>query len=336
MGRDRHSQGGKLKKVLLLGIGPSALSALESLAARFRVVGIVRQVAAADEVARRASALNIPMLSDVSVQGVKQAVMRLQPDCVVSSSYNRILPKDILNCCRFVNVHYAPLPRYRGRTFINWAIVNGEAEFALTIHVMSPELDAGNVLCQRTVKIGPHDTAWQLMSRLNEVQCEVLGDTIMRYLDGYAGAPQDQSAATYACQRVPADGEIDWSRPTDQIYALVRALPPPWPGAHTYLEMRRMTIVRALPLDSAPHYVGRVPGRVVGRSTTGGHVDVLTGDGILRIHDLMVGDGPVVAAPTVITSTWQTLGLRTADLLARIAELEHRLKEIAHDDGPRQ
>jgi methionyl-tRNA formyltransferase len=117
-------------------------------------------------------------------------------------------------------IRTAPLPRYRGRTFVSWAIVNGKAEFALTIHVMSPELDTGNILCQRTVTIGPHDTAWQLMSRLNEVQREVLSDTVMRYPDGYEGAPQDQSAATYACQRVPADGEIDWSRPTDQIYAL--------------------------------------------------------------------------------------------------------------------
>jgi methionyl-tRNA formyltransferase len=324
-----------LKKVLLLGIGPSALSALESLAARFHVVGVVRQVAADDEVTRRASALNIPMLSDVSVPGVKQALVRLQPDCVVASSYNRIFPKDALNCSRFINVHYAPLPRYRGRTFINWAIMNGETEFGLTIHVMSPELDAGNILCQKTVKVGPHDTAWQLMSKLNEAQCDVLGDTVMRFLDGYEGVPQDESAASYACQRVPADGEIDWSRPTDEIYALVRALSPPWPGAHTYLETRQITVVRALPVDAAAPYIGRVPGRVVGRSTTDGHVDVLTGGGILRIHDVKVGEGPVVAAPTVITSTRQTLGVRTADLLARIAELEYRVKEIADADGPK-
>lgn len=323
-----------MKKVLLLGIGPSTLSAVESLAARFRVVGIVRQ-AADDEVTRRANALNIPMLPDVSVPGVKQAVIRLQPDCVVASSYNRIFSKDILSCCRFINVHYAPLPRYRGRTFINWAIINGETEFALTIHVMSPELDAGNILCQKTVKVGPHDTAWQLMSRLNQAQCEVLGDTVMRFLEGYEGVPQDDSAASYACQRVRQDGEIDWSRPTDEIYALVRALPPPWPGAHTYLQTRQITVVRALPVDAAPPYIGRVPGRVVGRSTADGHADVLTGDGILRIHDVKAGEGPVVPAPTIITSTQQTLGLSTADLLARIAILEYRLEEIANADAPR-
>jgi methionyl-tRNA formyltransferase len=315
-----------MKKILLLGIGPSALSALESLAARFEVVGVVRQAEGEDEVLSRAKTLNVRVLSDISVEDVKRTIMEMQPDCVVASSYNRIFPEDVLSRCRFVNVHYAPLPRYRGRTFINWAIVNGETEFALTIHVMSPHLDAGKILCQKTITIGPHDTAWQLLSGLNEIQREVLGDTIMRFLDGHEGVSQDQSGATYACQRVPADGEIDWSMATDRIYALVRALTPPWPGAHTYLDMRRITIVRALPVPAAPRYIGRVPGRVVGRSRANGYVDVLTGDGILRLYEVIVGEGPVVAASTAITSTWQTLGLRTADLLARIAELENRLR----------
>jgi methionyl-tRNA formyltransferase len=325
-----------LKKILLLGIGPSALTALEALTARFHVAGVVRHAEPEDEVVLLANSLDVPVLSDVSVQGVKRIIMEMQPDCVVASSYNRILSTDILSQCRVVNVHYAPLPRYRGRTFINWAIVNGETEFAMTIHVMTPELDAGNMLCQRTVTIGPHDTAWHVLSRLNEIQREVLADTVAHYLDGYAGVPQDQSGATYACQRVPADGEIDWSKPTDRIYALVRALPPPWPGAHTYLEMRRMTIVRALPVRSAAHYIGRVPGRVVGRSKAEGYVDVLTGDGVLRLYELIVGEGPVVAASIAITSTSQTLGLRTADLLARIADLENRLRVVEGDnDGAR-
>lgn len=317
-----------MKRILLLGIGPQALSALESLTGRFLVVGVVRRVDDHDEVVSRAKSLSVPILSDVSPQGIKQAIAETSPDCVVSSSYDRILSKDTLGQCRFVNVHYAPLPRYRGRTFINWAIINGETEFALTIHVMSPEVDAGNILCQRTITIGPHDTAWQVLSGLNEIQREVLGDTVLRYLDGYEGVSQDESASTYACARVPSDGEIDWSKPTDRIYALVRALSPPWPGAHTYLDMRRITIVRAIPVCDAPPYVGRVPGRVVGRSRIDGHADVLTGDGVLRIYELTVDDGPVVAAPTVITSTRQTLGLRTADLLARVADLENRLGAV--------
>lgn len=313
--------------VLLLGMGPTALSALESLAAKFQVAGLVRSCPAEDdEVIKRARALGVPVFSDLSIEGVEQAVIKSSADCIVVSSYDRILPGRILGPCRFMNVHYAPLPEYRGRANVNWAIINGESETAITIHVMAPGLDAGNILYQQKVPIGPDDTVGDLYAKLNEVQREVLGETVARYISGYAGEPQDEAAATYGCTRVPGDGEIDWTSSTRQIHALIRALAPPYPGAHTYLDTRRITVLRAAPLANAPRYVGRVPGRVVGRSRQAGHVDVLTGDGVLRIHEMATDDSAAGPASDFIGSTKQTLGLRAADLFARIESLESRLK----------
>jgi methionyl-tRNA formyltransferase len=251
-------------------------------------------------------------------------VVESNPDCVVVSSYDRILPARVLARSRFVNVHYAPLPQYRGRANVNWAIINGEAETAISIHIMAPGVDAGNVLYQQRVPIGPHDTVGELYARLNHVQREVLGETVVRHLAGDDGEPQDEAGATYGCTRVPGDGEIDWASTTAEIYALVRALGPPYPGAFTFLEARRLTIRRACPLEGAPRYVGRVPGRIVGRSRQGGHVDVLTGDGVLRIHEVVTGASDPEPASAVIGSTRQTLGLRPSDLLARIELLEGR------------
>lgn len=315
--------------VLLLGSGPTALSALESLAAKFRVIGLLRDAssspAGGDEVIVRARALDVPVLSDLSIEGVERSVIESTPDCVVVSSYDRILPGRILGRCRFANVHYAPLPEYRGRANVNWAIINGEPETAITIHVMAPGLDAGNILYQQKVPIGPDDTVGDLYAKLNEVQREVLGETISNYISGYEGEPQDETAATYGCTRVPGDGEIDWAASTRQIYALIRALAPPYPGAHTYLDARRITVLRAAPLMNTPRYVGRIPGRVVGRSRRDGHVDVLTGDGVLRISEMAAGDSAPGPASAFIRSTKQTLGLRTADLLAKIELLESQL-----------
>jgi methionyl-tRNA formyltransferase len=308
-------------------MGPTALSALDSLAAKFRVAGLVRSSPGGDdEVIERARTLEVPVLFDLSIEGVERAVAQSDPDCVVVSSYDRILPSRILGRCRFVNVHYAPLPEYRGRANVNWAIINGESQTAITIHVMAPGLDAGNILYQQRVPIGPDDTVGDLYARLNETQREVLGETVSRYVSGYEGEPQDEAAATYGCTRIPGDGEIDWSSSTRQIYALVRALAPPYPGAHTFLDMRRITVLRAAPLANAPRYVGRIPGRVVGRSRRDGHVDVLTGDGVLRIHEMAADDCGAGPASAFVASTKQTLGLRTADLLARIELLESRLK----------
>jgi methionyl-tRNA formyltransferase len=318
--------------VLLLGMGPTTLTALESLAPGFRVAGLIRD-GEDDEVLERARALGVPVLSDLSIDGVEQAVARSNPDCVVVSSYDRILPSRILSRCRFANVHYAPLPEYRGRANVNWAIINGEPETAITIHVIAPGLDAGNILYQQRVPIGPDDTIGDLYARLNEVQREVLGETVARYISGFDGAPQDEAAATYGCTRIPADGEINWESTTRQIYALIRALAPPYPGAHTYLNARRVTILRASPLANPPRYVGRVPGRVVGRSRRDGHVDVLTGDGVLRIHEIAADNSAAGPASAVIGSTKQTLGLRAADLLAKIEWLESRLDRADSADG---
>jgi methionyl-tRNA formyltransferase len=323
--------------VLLLGMGPTALSALESLAARFRVVGLFRDARSTpdgtDEVVERARVLMVPVLSDLSIDGVERVVTQSRPDCTVVSSYDRILPSRVLGRSRFVNVHYAPLPEYRGRANVNWAVINDEPETAITIHVMAPGLDAGNILYQQRVPIGADDTVGELYIRLNEVQREVLGETVARYISGYAGAPQDETAATYGCTRVPDDGEINWSDSTRRIYALIRALAPPYPGAHTYLGARRITILRAAPLANAPRYVGRIPGRVIGRSSKNGHVDVLTGDGVLRIHEVMTADPIAAPAAAFIESTRQTLGLRTADLLARIEALESRLDQLGDYSG---
>lgn len=319
-----------MKKALLLGYGPSALTALESLVKQFSVVAVVRprgKGSLEDLVERCAYERNIPIISDPNVSSVERAVIDLQPDCVVASSYGRILGKRILARAKFVNVHYSHLPRYRGLAAVNWVVANGEHETAVTIHTMTPGLDAGNILYQQVVPVGPDQTAWELLTVLNDIQLEVLGDTVVRHLEGYMGSPQDESASTFACARVPADGEIDWAASTDKIYALIRALSPPWPGAHTYLGIRRVTIVRAAPVTHTPRYEGRIPGRVIGRSSADGSVDVLTGDGILRIHEVTTEVSGVVPASAEITSIRQTLGLRAADLLVRIKELERRLDE---------
>lgn len=326
-----------MDKVLLLGMGPTAPSALESLTRSFRVAGLLRSSGPSeevDDVIERARSLGIPVFTGVGIRDVEQAVSETRPECVVVSSYDRILPDRILRMCRFVNVHYAPLPQYRGRANVNWAIINGESEAAITIHTMAPGLDSGNILYQERISIDPHDTAGDLYRELNKIQATVLDTTVARHIAGFEGEPQDEAAATYGCTRVPDDGEIDWRESTEHIYALVRALSPPYPGAYTFLGLQRVSVVRARPLDDPPRFVGRLPGRVVGVSGPDGHVDVLTGDGVLRIYEVAYGTAGVEPASRRITSTRQTLGLRTADLVGRIEMLEARLGALEGRDEP--
>jgi methionyl-tRNA formyltransferase len=328
--------GAATSKVLLVGKGPSARTALESLAESFTVAGVIRNVrqrgGQEDEVQRCARDLGVPVLTDTSVSGLERALAECRPDCTVISSYDRILDPSLLDRSRFVNVHYSMLPRYRGLAAVQWGIVNGEPEQGITVHVITPGLDAGNILFQEKVEVGPHQTAADIYGELNGIQRRILGETIARHLDGYTGVPQDASAATYACGRMPEDSEIDWSDPTHRIYGQIRAfhgsLSIPYPHAYSYLGTCRISITKAAPAEDAPPYAGRVPGRVVGRSSSDGHVDVLTGDGVLRIHEVMTGDGVVRPASAAIRSTKHTLGLRAEELLERIEALSRQVDEL--------
>lgn len=311
------------KRVLLIGQGITAGSALQSLLGRFEVVGVIRKNDPGDDVIRFADSSGVTLFPDTSLAGVARAIERTDPHAVVVSSYDRILPADLISGRPFVNVHYAPLPRYRGRATVNWAILNGESHCAISIHALAPGLDAGGILFQRAVPIGSADTVTDLYRRLNAIQRDELADAVARRLDGDEGVPQDESRATYTCTRLPDDGEIDWAAPTQTVHRLVRALTDPFPGAFTWLGLRRLVIRRAEPCGEM-RYEGRIPGRVVRVDRSTGVVDVLTGDGVLRLREVdLDGAGPQRAAD-VITSVRQTLGLSTAELITALDRREAR------------
>ena len=319
-------------RVLLIGCGPTALTALESLIERTTVVGLVRDSSPLDPedepTCRRAAEAGVPVVSDISVRGIEQLIDRLRPDCVVVSSYNRVLPARMLAKSRFVNVHDALLPRYRGRANVNWAIINGEASTGITIHVLGPDLDGGNILFQEPVPIGPADTVGTLYGKLNAIQRKHLGTAVLRHLNGDDGRLQAAENATYGCTRLPRDGEIDWAQPTRRIHDLIRALTPPYPGAFTYIEAVPLRIWRADPVSDPPRYDGRIPGRVVRVSKPDGWAEVLTGDGILRVHEVQLGDAPLSPAADVLHSVKLTLGLHWIDLLNRLHALESAIAEL--------
>lgn len=311
-------------RVLLVGLGPTTADAFAALHPRFAVIGLIRPDQ--DEVTQRASEAGVDVVSDTSLGTVDRLITERRPDCVVVSSYHRIIPAEVLSRSRFVNVHYAPLPAYRGRATVNWVIINGESETAISIHTMVPGLDAGRILRQEKVSIQPTDTVTDLYRKLNAMQRALLGDAVDDCLAGVAGEEQDDAAATYACTRVPLDGEIDWSLPTEMIDRLVRALTGPYPGAFTYLGTRRLWVRRAAPLADPPRYVGRIPGRVVRVAAAEGFVDVLTGDGVYRLYELRLDDAEAaVPASTVVRSVKDTLGLGVAALLERLEALESEL-----------
>ncbi|HEY6210947.1 MAG TPA: methionyl-tRNA formyltransferase, partial [Vicinamibacterales bacterium] len=217
-------------------------------------------------------------------------------------------------------VHDSLLPEYRGFAPLNWSILNGEDHTGVTLFHLTESADAGDIVAQRRVPIGPDDTAPVVYERVCQATVDLVLDTYPQLAAGTAPrTPQAHHRATFACSRTPIDGEIDWSAPTAVVYNRVRALTYPYPGAYTYYRGRPLTIWSASRVENSPSYVGRIPGRVVSVSKTTGGIDVLTGDGVLRVHDVQF----------VTTSVRAALGLQTTDLLARIQALEERIAALS-------
>lgn len=230
-------------------------------------------------------------------------------------------------------VHDSLLPKYRGFAPLNWALLNGESETGITLFHLSEGTDNGDIVAQYPIPIGPSETAPELNRRI----CQLTVAAVLRAwsLPEMPRHPQDETGATYTCSRSPDDGEIDWSQPTARIYDQIRALEHPYPGAYTWLGLDRLYVWRAEVVEDAPPYAGRTPGRVVARNSDS--VDVLTADGILRLREVGLAPGERVPASVVLKSVRQTLGLRTADLVAAIADLREQItalqgKHYAHDE----
>lgn len=228
-------------------------------------------------------------------------------------------------------VHDSLLPDYRGFAPLNWSIINDEDHTGVTLFYLSELMDGGDIVAQKRVPIGPDDTAPVVYDRVCRATVDVILGTYSMLASGTAPRiKQDYEAGSFTCSRNPIDGVIDWSKTTRSIYNQIRALTHPYPGAFTYYEGKRLIIWLAKPVDRPLSYKGRIPGRIIGISNREGCVDVLTGDGVLRILEVQAEGMDSTQPADVIKSVRQTLGLSGPDLLERIEALEQeiiRLKE---------
>ena len=319
-------------RVLLVGLGPTTESALDGLIGDFDIVGLIRDIE--DRTVARASQAGVPVLLEPTASGLRSALRDLSPDAVVVSSFNRIIGPEMLDRCPFINVHYAPLPRGRGRATVNWAIINGEDRAWISIHHVVPELDAGGLLYQGFAPIESTSTVNSLYQDLNGLQRDHLADAVRAALAGDPGVTQDEREASYYCTRIPTDGEVDWSLAAIEIDRLVRALQPPFPYAFTWLGLERLQIVRAEALSESDRFEGRIIGRVVAVDRSTGSVDVLAGSGSIRLRELALDDGVATPAAALIKSVRSTLGLSTTDLVGEVIRLR-RLIETGPADPVR-
>jgi len=169
----------------------------------------------------------------------------LKPDLVIVASYGKIIPKEILEIPKYgsLNIHPSLLPKYRGPSPIQTAILNGDKETGVTIILMDEKIDHGEIISNSKFLISNKKTTYQeLNKKLAELGVKLLIKTIPKWINKEIKTkPQDHSKATYTKILKREDGKIDWSKPGREIERQIRAFNP-WPGTFTFIKHKNKTL----------------------------------------------------------------------------------------------
>ncbi len=171
----------------------------------------------------------------------------IAPDYIFSFYYRHMIPAQILACAKIaaLNMHGSLLPKYRGRAPVNWAILHGETQTGATLHIMEAKPDAGDIVGQSAVNIGPDETATDVFGKVSQAAVRVIHEALPQLIQGNVPRkPNELQNGSYFGGRKPADGQIHWGQKALQVHNLVRAVAPPYPGAFTDYQGQRMILAR--------------------------------------------------------------------------------------------
>ena len=233
-------------------------------------------------VAARNKGIPVFIPDDVNTPEWIERITALQPELILSVYYRNMISTKILALPRLgaFNLHGSLLPKYRGRAPINWAVLHGESHIGMTLHRMVKAPDAGAIVDQEGVDIGPRDTAEQAFRKALPCGRRVLERQIDALLAGTAKeTPQDESQATYFGGRKPEDGRIVWTQTSHQIFNLIRAVTDPYPGAFVDVGSARLMVWWAEPDSPATRNRRGRPGEILSLDP----FVIATGDGALEL-----------------------------------------------------
>ena len=157
---------------------------------------------------------------DSTFKNISSIILNLKPTLILSVYFRKIIPNEIL-CIPTngsVNLHGSLLPKYRGRSPINWQILNGETEGGVTIHYMVNKPDAGDIICQKRISISETDDPKSLYVKIEKASEVLIKNNIIDIFNGTCSRfPQKELEATYFGGRKPEDGYIKWENNVNDI-----------------------------------------------------------------------------------------------------------------------
>ena len=227
--------------------------------------------------------LNIPYYQPLKIRKDEIAldkIKEIEPDLNVVVAYGQIIPSSIIYLPRYnsLNVHFSLLPKYRGASPVQKALLDGEAKTGITIFELNEKMDEGDILVQEEVNIFPDENAADLEARLAQKGADLLIKAIAQ-IDKLKHRKQDHSQATYAPKIRKEDGKIDWTKNSLYIERRVRAFTP-WPSAYAFLKDIRIKIHKGRKIEKeAPP--GSSAGEISGIKKEG--IEVCCGEGSIYL-----------------------------------------------------
>ncbi|TDV52280.1 methionyl-tRNA formyltransferase [Actinophytocola oryzae] len=263
-----------------------------------------------DSVAELAAANGVPVVTrNRPDEKVVAALAEARPDIIVANNWRTWIPPHIFDFPPrgTLNVHDSLLPAYAGFAPVIWALINGEAEVGVTAHMMNDTLDAGDIVLQRSVPVGPKDTAADLFHRTVDLIGPIVVDALARIARGDTDfAKQDPAKASFFHKRSVEDSRIDWQWSAEELERLVRAQSDPYPNAFVYHGSTRLRVIEA---DVSEGRYGGTPGRIFIKEGDG--VVIVAGADARRgrsqgllLRRLRLDDGTELAA----TEYFRTMG----------------------------
>ena len=255
--------------------------------------------------------LNIPVFQPERIRApeVYDQYIKLKPELNILAFVTDILPESILKYPKLGSIQYHPslLPKHRGGSAINWAVINGETKTGLTIFWPDRGIDTGPILLQKEVEISPDDTLGSLyFNKLFPLGIEAIMESIELIKQGKASKiPQDETQATYEGLCTEKDAVIDWHQPAGKIYNLIRGTNPQ-PGAATSLANRQLKIFDS---ELRAGATGGSPGEIIDITEQG--FTVVATDGAILIKRVQLPGSPKIGAVEFASQ----IGLKVGDKL---------------------
>lgn len=272
-------------RIVFLGTPDFGIPALTQIVQRHQVVACVCQpdkVGARGKVEfcpvkRFALSHNIPLyqFEKISRDGVEM-LTALQPDIMVTAAYGQILSQQIIDIAPhgIINIHGSLLPELRGAAPIQYAVLTGLKTTGITILKTVRKVDAGEIILQKPLEIKPYETNGELFERMSELGAEAVVEALDLIEQGRAVfTPQDEEKATFSGKITAEQEQIDWTKPSEQLINLVRALNPS-PSAWTTWQGKRLKIYALRPCDEQ---LCGIAGQVV--ELTKKRLAIMCGDG---------------------------------------------------------